>query len=124
MSCKWIFKKKEEVPGVENTRFKARLVARGFTQEEGVDYKEIYSPVVRHTSIRVLLALVVQYGFCLEQLDVKTTFLHGNLKEKIFMAQPKGYVRRVMNKRFVYSKDLFMVLSSLLDNGICILMIS
>ena len=94
MSCKWIFKKKEEVPGVENTRFKARLVARGFTQEEGVDYKEIYSPVVRHTSIRVLLALVVQYGFCLEQPDVKTTFLHGNLKEKIFMAQPKGYVRK------------------------------
>ena len=102
VSCKWIFKRKG-VLGVENTRFKARLVARGFTQE-GVDYKEIYSPIVRHTLIRVLLALVAQYGFCLEQLHVKIAFLHANLEEKIFMAKPKGYVRKGDQQKFCLLK--------------------
>ena len=57
-----------------------------------MDYNEIYSPVVRHSSIRFLLVLIVQNDMILEQLDVKTTFLHGNLEEKIFMTQPEGYV--------------------------------
>ena len=61
VGCKWIFKRKEGVSGVENTRYKARLVTKGYTHKDGVDYKEIYSHVVRHTSIRVLLALVVQF---------------------------------------------------------------
>ena len=59
VGCKGIFKRKEGIPGVESLRYKARLVAKGFTQGEEVDYTEIYSPVVRHSSIRVLLAIVV-----------------------------------------------------------------
>ena len=86
VGCKWIFKKKK------GARFKARSVAKGFTQREGVDYNEIYSPVVRHSSIKLLLSLVVQDSLFLEQLDVKTAFLHGSLEETIYMAQPEGYV--------------------------------
>ena len=93
VSCKWIFKKKLEGADSENVRFKARLVARGFTQEHGVDYDEVFSPVVKHTSIRILLAIVARRDWELEQLDVKTAFLHGDLKETLYMAQPKGFVK-------------------------------
>ena len=58
------------------------MVAKGFTQRVGLDYTEVFSPVVRHTSIRVLLALVATLNLELEKLDVKTTFFHGELEEK------------------------------------------
>ncbi|GJX70172.1 transposable element [Tanacetum coccineum] len=61
-------------------------------QKEGIDYNEIFSPVVRHTSIRVLLSLVAHHDLELEQLDVKTAFLHGDLEEEIYMSQPEGFV--------------------------------
>lgn len=92
VSCKWVYKFKEGTPGVEEPRCKARVVARGFTQIPGVDYNEIFSPVVRHTSIRTLLALVAMQDYELEQLDVKTAFLHGELEEEIYMHQPEGFV--------------------------------
>ena len=91
IGCKWIFKTKPEIPGIEKGRYKAMLVAKGFSQKEGVDYNEIFSPVVKHTSIRVILALVASYNLELDQMDVKTAFLHGLLDEEIFMKQPEGY---------------------------------
>ncbi|GKD83379.1 retrovirus-related pol polyprotein from transposon TNT 1-94, partial [Tanacetum coccineum] len=91
VSCKWLFKIKEGIVGVQKPRYKARLVAHGFTQRAGIDYNEVFSPVVRHTSIRVILALTACKDYELEQLDVKTTFLHGNLEEVIYMRQPPGY---------------------------------
>ncbi|KAH9733955.1 Integrase catalytic domain-containing protein [Citrus sinensis] len=69
----------------------ARLVAKGFAQKEGIDYNEVFSPVVKHTSIRILLALVAEYELELTQLDVKTAYLHGDLEEKIYMIQPCGF---------------------------------
>lgn len=93
VSCKWLFKLKKEIPSVERAQYKARLVARGFTQREGIDYHEVFSPVVKHTSIRMVLALVAQEDLELEQLDVKTAFLHGELEEQIFMTQPEGFVK-------------------------------
>ncbi|CAM8944240.1 unnamed protein product [Rhodiola kirilowii] len=92
VGSKWIFKRKEGIPGVEKPRLKARLVAKGFTQKEGIDFTKIFSPVVKHKSIRVMLAIVAKYGLYLEQLDVKTAFLHGKLDETINMRQPDGFV--------------------------------
>ncbi|KAJ4705817.1 Retrovirus-related Pol polyprotein from transposon TNT 1-94 [Melia azedarach] len=91
VTCKWVYKKKEGETSVEGIKYKVRVVARGFTQREGVDYNEIFSPMVRHTSIRVLLAIVAHQGLELEQLDVKTAFLHGELEEEIYMTQPDGF---------------------------------
>ena len=90
IGCKWVFRKKEAVSEKEEERFKARLVAKGYSQRHGINYDEVFSPVVRHTSIRVVLALVAHQDLELEQLDVKTAFLHGNLEEEIFMEQTRG----------------------------------
>jgi len=92
VGSKWIFKLKPGIPGVESARFKARLVAKGFSQVEGVDYHEVFSPVVKHTSIRILLSLTAMFDLELEQLDVKTAFLHGKLDEQIYMQQPEEFI--------------------------------
>ncbi|KAG8474280.1 hypothetical protein CXB51_033820 [Gossypium anomalum] len=89
--CKWVFKKKEGTPGVEELRYKARLVAKGYSQIPGVDFTDVFSPVVKHSSIRALLGIVAMHDLELEQLDVKTAFLHRELKEDIYMQQPEGF---------------------------------
>lgn len=85
VGCKWIFKLKPGIPGVEDRRFKGRVVAKGYSQKEGIDYNEIFFPVVKHVSIRILLSIVVNLDYELEQMDVKTAFLHGELEERILM---------------------------------------
>ena len=88
---KWILKLKKSVDG-KIERYKARLVAKGYSQMEGIDYHEIFSPAVKLVSIRIVLALVAVLDLELEQLDVKMTFLHGDLDEESFMEQLEGYV--------------------------------
>jgi hypothetical protein len=85
---KWVYRLKEEDGGKK--WYKARLVVKGFAQKKGIDFDEIFSPVVKMTSIRTILSLVVVEDLHLEQLDVKTTFLHGDLEEDIYMQQPQG----------------------------------
>ncbi|KAG8484888.1 hypothetical protein CXB51_021392 [Gossypium anomalum] len=90
--CKWVFKKKEGTPRVEEPRYKARLVAKGYSQIPGVDFTDVFSPVVKHSSIRALLGIVAMHDLELEQLDIKTAFLHGELEEDIYMQQPEGFI--------------------------------
>ena len=90
IECKWVFKtKKDSLGNIE--RYKARLVAKGFTQNEGIDYKETFSPVSKKDSLRVIMTLVAHFDLELQQMDVKTAFLNGNLEEKIYMKQLEGF---------------------------------
>ena len=88
---KWVFRRKYNSDGSVQT-FKARLVAKGFTQKKGIDYFDTYSPVASITSIRVLFALASFYKLYIHQMDVKTAFLNGNLKEEVYMEQPEGFI--------------------------------
>ena len=91
IDTKWIFCNKTDEEGnvIHN---KARLVAQGYSQVEGVDFDEIFALVARMESIRVLLALACHLKFKLYQVDVKTAFLNGFLKEDVYVAQPKGFI--------------------------------
>nr|ABA98362.2 retrotransposon protein, putative, Ty1-copia subclass [Oryza sativa Japonica Group] len=91
VGCKWVFKKKLRPDGTIK-KYKARLVAKGYTQKEGEDFFDTYSSVARLTMIRVLLTLAASHGLVIHQMDVKTTFLNGELEEEIYMDQPDGYV--------------------------------
>ena len=73
-------------------RYKARLVVKGFSQRKGIDFDEIFSPVVKMTSIRMILGMAASLNLDVEQMDVKTAFLHGELEEEIYMEQPKGFL--------------------------------
>ena len=91
VGCKWVYKTKRDSKG-DIERFKARLVAKGFTQREGIDYNETFSPVSSKDSFRIIMALVAHYDLELHQMDVKTAFLNGDLREDVYMAQPEGFV--------------------------------
>lgn len=90
---KWVYKiKRNGDDQVE--RYRARLVVKGYAQKEGIDFSEIFSPVVGMATVRVVLAMCATYDLHLEQLDVKTAFLHGNLEEEIYMLQPEGFKQK------------------------------
>ena len=91
IGCKWVFKKKLRPDGTIE-RYKARLVAKCYTQKEGEDFFDTYSPVARLTTIRVLLSLPASYDLIVHQMDVKTAFLNGELEEEIYMDPPDGFV--------------------------------
>lgn len=87
---KWVFKIKRDTDG-KIVRHKARLVVRGFAQKRGIDYDETYAPVVRHTSIRYILAIAAKYVLDIQQMDAITAFLQGELSESIYMIQPECF---------------------------------
>ena len=91
VGSKWIFKTKYDGDG-QVDRHKCRLVAQGFSQKEGLDYTETFAPVARLGTIRALIALGVHRNMQMHQMDVKTAFLNGKLKEDIFMRQPEGFI--------------------------------
>lgn len=87
-------------------RRKARLVAQGFTQRKGLDYEETFSPVVRFDSRRILMSLAESSDSEIHQFDITTAFLYGDLEEEIYMKQPEGYEKGVLDsgtRRFITS---------------------
>lgn len=92
VSCKWVFSRKRNEAG-KLAAYKARLVARGFTPRQGLDFHETYSPVARIATLRLMLALAVERDLEIHQMDVKTAFLNGKLEEDIYMHQPDGFVK-------------------------------
>ena len=90
IGCMWVFKKKIDMDGNVHT-FKARLVAKGFKQTHGIDYDETFSLIVMLKSIIILLAIVAYYNYEIWQMDVKTTFLNGNLLKVVYMTQLEGF---------------------------------
>jgi hypothetical protein len=90
IGCKWVFRIKRHADGFIE-RFKARLVAKGFHQQPGIDYGETYSPVIKPTTVRAILSIAISAGWSIRQIDIQNAFLHGQLSEDVFMAQPPGY---------------------------------
>ena len=90
---KWVFSIKHEEYS-SNPQYKTRLVVKGFSQRKGVDFDEIFSPVVKMTSIHTVLGLAASLDLEVEPMDIKIAFLHGDLEEEIYMKQPKGFKER------------------------------
>jgi hypothetical protein len=90
VTSKWIYKIKHVADG-SIEKYKARFVARGFSQKEGVDYEETFAPVTRYTSIRVVISLASVMGWRIHQMDVKTTFLNGVIEEEVYIEKPQGF---------------------------------
>ncbi|CAI7742953.1 unnamed protein product [Closterium sp. NIES-54] len=90
ITSKWLFKIKSDADG-KIERYKSRLVAKGYQQKEKVDYKELFAPVMKPTTLRTLLAGAAIKGWVVKQMDVTTAFLNGVLEEEIFMAQPEEF---------------------------------
>ena len=113
---KWVYRLMEEDGGKQ--RYKARLVVKGFAQKKGIDFDEIFSPIVKMTSIKTILSLIAVDYLHFEQLDVKTTFLHGDLEEEIYMQQPQGYEVKgketsvMVEEEIVWLKTSFKVMVS------------
>jgi vacuolar-type H+-ATPase catalytic subunit A/Vma1 len=90
IGTKWVFRNKLNEQG-ELVRNKARLVAQGYNQQEGIDYTETFAPVARLEAIRLLLSYAVNHGIILYQMDVKSAFLNGVIEEEMFVKQPPGF---------------------------------
>ncbi|GJW92319.1 putative ribonuclease H-like domain-containing protein [Tanacetum coccineum] len=90
IGTKWVYKNKKDDRGIV-VRNKARLVSQGYTQEEGIDYDEVFAPVTRIEAIRLFLAYVSFMNFIVYQMDVKSAFLYGTIKEEVYVCQPLGF---------------------------------
>lgn len=99
IQCRWVFKKKYD--SKNNVRYRARLVAKGFSQQAGVDFHETFSPVLRYSTLRLLFALAAKLELAISHLDVTTAFLNGRLNETVYMKKPVTFERDDTNNNKV-----------------------
>ncbi len=91
IGCKWVYKIKDNVDG-SMSRYKARLIAKGYAQTYGIDYEETYSPIAKMITVKVIITMATAKRWSLHQMDVENVFLHGDLHEEVYMEQPPSYV--------------------------------
>ena len=118
VGCKWVYEIKTKVDGSVE-RYNARLVAKGFTQEYGIDYKETFAPIARLTSVRCLIIMAAARCWPLYQMDVKNAFLNGDLHEEVYMQPPPAIHTQAV--KFAAFDVLFMASSKLFELGLKIL---
>ena len=107
IGLKWVFKLKKD-PNGEVVKHKARLVAKGYVQRQGIDFEEVFAPVARLNTIRVILALAANQSWEVHHLDVKSAFLNGELEEEVYVTQPEGFeVPNEKHKVYRLSKALY-----------------
>jgi hypothetical protein len=95
---KWVFKLKHDEHG-DVVKHKARLVAKGYVQRQGVDFEEVFAPVARMESVRVLLILAAHNNWPVHHMDVKSAFLNGDLGEEVYVSQPPGFIKSGEEKK-------------------------
>ena len=108
IGCKWVFKTNHDAKG-QVERYKERLVAKGYEQREGLDFKETFSLVSTKDSLRIIMVIVTYFVLELHQMDVRTTFLNGDLVEDVYMFQPIGFEEVGKEHMFVNSRNPFTV---------------
>lgn len=104
---KWVYKLKR-YPSGKILKYKSRIVAKGYVQKHGVNYNEVFAPVARIETVRVILALAGTNGWRVNHLDVNSAFLNGNLEEEVYVLQPEGYKKEgEIKKVYKLSKALY-----------------
>ena len=107
IGCKWIYKRKRGINGKVKT-FEAWLVVKSYTQKEGFNYEETFSPVAMIKSIRILLSIVAHMDCEIWQMNIKITFLNESLEETIYMVQPEGFIVKGQEKKCASCRSPFM----------------
>lgn len=93
IGLKWVFKVKKDPAGAV-VKHKARLVAKGYVQQQGIDFEEVFAPVARMETVRLLIALAANKGWQIHHMDVKSAFLNGDLEEEVYVVQPPGFSKK------------------------------